>query len=80
MDIVTAQNVTKESGYGRIPLWRYLTKAGHTLGMLLGLANILFGILIERSAGSNKLNQVGSVLTALSLCLPIGVALRGITC
>jgi hypothetical protein len=38
-----------ESGYGQIPLWRYLTKAGHTHGMPFGLINIVFGLLIGRA-------------------------------
>jgi hypothetical protein len=67
------------SGHGQISLWRYLTKAGHTHGMLLGLVNIVFGMLIERSAGSDRIKQAASILTALTLCLPIGVSLRGIT-
>jgi hypothetical protein len=68
-----------KSGYGQIPLWRYLTKAGHTHGMLLGLINILFGMLMERSASSERLKRAGAILTALTLCLPLGVSLRGIT-
>ncbi len=67
------------SGYGQIPLWRYLIKAGHTHGMPFGLINIVFGLLIERSAGSLDLRRRASILTALSLLLPVGVALRGLT-
>jgi hypothetical protein len=66
-------------GYGQIPLWRYLTKAGHTHGMLIGLINIVFGILIGRMECPARLKRMGSVLTAMALCLPIGVALRGLT-
>lgn len=68
-----------ESGYGQIPLWRYLTKAGHTHGMPFGLINIVFGLLIGRAECSACLKRIGAVLTALTLCLPIGVALRGLT-
>jgi hypothetical protein len=68
-----------ESGYGQIPLWRYLTKAGHTHGMPFGLINIVFGLLIGRAECSARLKRFGAVLTALTLCLPIGVALRGLT-
>lgn len=67
------------SGYGQIPLWRYLTKAGHTHGMSFGLINIVFGLLIGRATCSERLKRIGAVLTALSLFLPVGVALRGIT-
>ena len=67
------------SGYGQIPLWRYLTKAGHTHGMLFGLINIVFGLLISLAGCSEKIKRTGAILAALALCLPIGVALRGIT-
>lgn len=68
-----------KNGYGQIPLWRYLTKAGHTHGMLIGLINIVFGLIIGRADCAALLKRIGAVLTALSLCLPIGVALRGLT-
>jgi hypothetical protein len=68
-----------ENGYGQIPLWRYLTKAGHTHGMPFGLINIVFGLLIGHAECSARLKRVAAVLTALALCLPIGVALRGLT-
>ncbi len=67
------------NGYGQIPLWRYLTKAGHTHGMSFGLINIVFGLLIGRAECSDRIKRIGAVLTALALCLPIGVALRGLT-
>lgn len=67
------------SGYGQIPLWRYLTKAGHTHGMPFGLINIIFGMLIARATCAEGLKKAAAVLVALSLCLPLGVGLRGIT-
>jgi hypothetical protein len=66
-------------GYGQIPLWRYLTKAGHTHGMPFGLINIVFGLLIGRAACSDRLKRAAAVLSASALLLPVGVALRGIT-
>jgi hypothetical protein len=68
-----------KNGYGQIPLWRYLTKAGHTHGMSFGLVNIVFGCLIGRATCSDQLKRTGSILTSLSLLLPIGVSLRGLT-
>lgn len=68
-----------KAGYGQITFWRYLTKAGHTHGMLFGVINILFGLLIERSGGSDRLKRAASILAALGLLLPLGVSLRGIT-
>jgi hypothetical protein len=67
------------SGYGQIPLWRYLTKAGHTHGMSFGLINIVFGLLIGRAECSALIKRIGGVLAALAMCLPIGVASRGLT-
>jgi hypothetical protein len=66
-------------GYAQIPLWRYLTKAGHTHGMSFGLINIVFGLLIGRAECSDKLKRIGAALTAGALLLPTGVALRGLT-
>lgn len=68
-----------KNGYGQIPLWRYLTKAGHTHGMSFGLINIVFGLLMGRSQCTDRLKRVGSALTALALLLPVGVSLRGLT-
>jgi hypothetical protein len=68
-----------KEGYGQITLWCYLTKAAHTHGMPFGLINIVFGLLLGRSEGSASLKRSGAILTALSLLLPVGVALRGLT-
>ena len=68
-----------KNGFGQIPLWRYLTKAGHTHGMSFGLINSIFGLLIGRATCSDQLKRTGSILTALALLLPIGVSLRGLT-
>ena len=67
------------NGYGQIPLWRYLIKAGHTHGMLLGLVNIVFGMLIGRAECAAGCKRWGAAFAALSLCVPLGVALRGLT-
>ena len=68
-----------KNGYGQITLWRYLIKVGHTHGMPFGLINIVFGLLIGRAECSATLKRTGAILTALALCLPLGVALRGLT-
>ena len=68
-----------KNGYGQIPLWRYLTKAGHTHGMSFGLINVVFGLLIGRAEASARLKRFAAVLSALGLLLPVGVALRGLT-
>jgi len=66
-------------GYAQIPLWRYLTKAGHTHGMPFGLINIVFGLLLSRLQCSNSIKRAASILTATSILLPVGVCLRGLT-
>jgi hypothetical protein len=66
-------------GYGQIPLWRYLIKAGHTHGMPFGLINIIFGMLISSLNCSSGIRRAASILTATALLLPVGVCLRGFT-
>src|SRR5512140_2741275 len=68
-----------QSGFGQITLWRYFTKASHTHGMPFGLINIVFGMLISRAECPDRLKRIGAILTALILCLPLGVTLRGLT-
>jgi len=68
-----------KNGFGQIPLWRYLAKAGHTHGMSFGLINIVYGLLIGGAECSAQLKRIGAALTALAMLLPIGVALRGLT-
>jgi len=67
------------NGYAQIPFWRQLTKVGHSHGMPFGMINILFGLLIARATCSTRLKRIGTIATALALCLPLGVALRGLT-
>lgn len=68
-----------ESGYAQIPLWRYLTKAGHTHGMPFGLINIVFGLLLAKASFGDGLKKAIAVLVMLAACLPLGVGLRGVT-
>jgi len=65
-------------GFAQIPLTRTLTRVGHTHGMLFGLVNIVFGLLIARLTCSPKLKTAIALFTALALLLPIGVSLRGL--
>jgi hypothetical protein len=67
------------NGYAQIPLWRYLTKAGHTHGMPFGLINIVFGLVIARLTCSDRIKQFASAFTAFAILLPIGTCLRGLT-
>ncbi len=68
-----------QNGYAQIPLWRQLTKVGHSHGMPFGMINILFGLIIARATCSLRLKRIGAIATALALCLPVGVSLRGLT-
>jgi hypothetical protein len=67
------------AGYAQIPLWRYLTKAGHSHGMPFGLINMVVGLLLPRLSCTVRTKRVAAVLTVVSLFLPIGVCLRGLT-
>lgn len=67
------------SGHAEIPFWRFLTRAGHTHGMPFGLINVVVGLLITRLGCSQGLKRSLSLVAALSILLPLGVALRGIT-
>ncbi|MFA5876674.1 MAG: hypothetical protein WC901_08360 [Candidatus Margulisiibacteriota bacterium] len=68
-----------QNGYAQIPFWRQLTKVGHSHGMPFGMINILFGLIIARATCSIRLKRIGAITTALALCLPVGVSLRGLT-
>jgi hypothetical protein len=67
------------NGYGQITLWRMLTRAGHTHGMTFGLINIVFGLLLDRLGGSVRQKRILAALAMVSVLLPIGVCLRGLT-
>lgn len=67
------------NGYAQITFWRQLTKVGHSHGMPFGMINILFGLLIARATCSIHLKRIGAITTAVALCLPVGVSLRGLT-
>lgn len=68
-----------QNGYAQITFWRQLTKVGHSHGMPFGMINILFGLIIAHASCSIRLKRIGAIATALALCLPVGVALRGLT-
>ena len=68
-----------QNGFAQIPFWRQLTKVGHSHGMPFGMINILFGLIIGRTTCSIRLKRIGAITTALALCLPVGVSLRGLT-
>jgi hypothetical protein len=67
------------NGYAQIPFWRFLTRVGHTHGMLMGLVNVVTGLLLGRLDCSPGIRRAASILSALAILLPVGVCLRGIT-
>ncbi len=68
-----------EQGFYAIDLVRSLLKAGHTHGQPLAMYNLIFALLIGRLALSERSRKIASWATALSMLLPIGLILRGLT-
>ncbi len=68
-----------DKGYYAIPLARLLLKAGHTHGMPFALYNLLIGSLVDRMAIDNRWKKACSVSAVLSLIMPLGLILRGMT-
>jgi hypothetical protein len=68
-----------EKGFYAIPLERVFLKAGHTHGMPFAFYNMIIGSFVDKLALTDKWKRAGSIFTALSLIMPIGLILRGIT-
>jgi len=68
-----------EKGFYAIPLSRVLLKAGHTHSMPFAFYNIIIGSLVDKLALNDKWKKRCSLFTILSLIMPIGLILRGIT-
>ena len=68
-----------ERGFYAIPLGRVLLKAGHTHSMPFAFYNIIIGSLVDRLSLNDKWKKRCSFFTILSLIMPIGLILRGIT-
>ncbi len=60
-------------------LARVTLRAGHTHGMLIGLCNVVIGILLLVQPFSAGSKRVASWLCIVSVLLPIGLILRGLT-
>ncbi len=74
----TYNDLFKE-GFYAIDMVRALLKAGHTHGQPLAMYNLIFAILIGRIALSERSRKIASWSAALSMLLPIGLVLRGLT-
>ncbi len=68
-----------EQGFYAIDMVRSLLKAGHTHGQPLAMYNLIFALLIGRVALSEKSRKIASWTAALTMLLPIGLVLRGLT-
>ena len=72
-------NALYEEGFYMIDLTRSLLKAGHTHGQPLAMYNLIFALLIGRVALSERSRKIASWLAAMSMIMPIGLLLRGLT-
>ena len=68
-----------EKGFYAIPFGRVLLKAGHTHSMPFAFYNIIIGSLVDRLSLNEKWKKRCSLFTILSLIMPIGLVLRGMT-
>jgi hypothetical protein len=68
-----------ERSFYAIPLGRVHLKAGHTHSMPFAFYNIIIGSLVDRLSLNDKWKKRCSLFTILSLIMPIGLVLRGMT-
>ncbi len=68
-----------QNGVYAIDLVKAIIKAEHTHGMPLSFYNLIFGLLIDRLALSDKLKKSGFIIAVFSLIMPLGLILRDIT-
>ncbi len=62
-----------------VPFARIFLRAGHTHGMLIGLYNIILGILIHQYVSCDKCSKWICITGIGSVLLPIGLVVRGLT-
>jgi len=74
----TYNDLFKE-GYYMIDLSRALFKAAHTHGQPFAMYNLIFALLIGKVSLSTRSRKFASWSAALSMLLPIGMVLRGLT-
>ncbi len=67
------------AGIYEMDMARITLRAGHTHGMLIGICNVVIGLLLLNYNGSAKLGKGVSWLGIVSGLLPIGLILRGLT-
>ena len=67
------------AGYYQMSFARFLTRAGHTHGMPMGLYNIIIGIVMTRLVLSDKEKTILAWLGLGFALMPVGLLLRGMT-
>ena len=68
-----------KDGHYAIDISRAYLKAGHTHGQPFAMYNLIFATLIGKVSLSDRSRKVASWSAALSMLLPIGMVLRGLT-
>lgn len=66
-------------GIYEMDMARITLRAGHTHGMLIGICNVVIGLLLMNYNGSVKMGKGISWLGIASGLLPVGLILRGLT-
>lgn len=74
----TLDGAVKDGLYS-IPFVRIFFRGSHTHGLLMAFYNLIYGLMIDRLALSDRSKRIGSVLAIGSLLLPLGLGLRGLT-
>ena len=68
-----------EKGFYAIPMTRVLLKAGHTHSMPFAFYNIIIGSLVDHLPLTDPWKKRCSLFTVLTLIMPVGLILRGMT-
>ncbi len=70
---LTFDQYAAKDGYHVLSLIRFYFREGHSHGMPFSLYNILFGLLVDRLALSDKMKKTGSILAVCAFILPLGL-------
>ena len=75
----TTFNDLYKEGFYQIELARSFLKAGHTHGQPFAMYNLIFALLIGKVMLSDRSRKIASWSPALSMLIPVGMLLRGLT-
>ena len=75
---LTYNDFFKDGSY-MIDLSRALLKAAHTHGQPLAMYNLIFALLINQVVLTDRSRKIASWAAVLSLVMPVGMVLRGLT-